>query len=286
MAKKDNHVSTTVQEAPPAPLYPAQEPVLYESDAYGDPQPDAGSTTTVTKPVGIGGPVPIVAPKHNTIQLQPIVVPLAVVPYMTQDSDVLRTEGGAAVAAEGQDYARGGAVEFDRAEKKARTRTRAHTFNRVLSAIVFVFAALAVGAYLLAYFNPDIHAAYSLAGVDAIGGIVRWAQGDLFDLSLTLVNAVGAVCAAVLFLFALIALVAGRYPRKTFVAFSLIGAAAYAAEIVHQKIAGHFVPEADYAVLTMLALFGVIFILSAVFLAMCVRREDRAEMTLRMNGEI
>ena len=90
----------------------------------------------------------------------------------------------------------------------------------------------------------------------------------------------------VLMIIALIALVAGRYPRKTFVAFSLIGAAAYAAEIVHQKIAGHFVPEADYAALTMLALFGVIFILSAVFLAMCVRREDRAEMTLRMNGEI
>ena len=66
---------------------------LYEAEAYGSPQPEAGSDVTVMKTVGIGGPVPIVAPKHNTIQLQPIVVPLAVVPYMTQDSNVLRTDG-------------------------------------------------------------------------------------------------------------------------------------------------------------------------------------------------
>ena len=66
---------------------------MFESEAYAAPQPEAGSDVTVLKPVGTGGPVPIVAPKHNTIQLQPIVVPLAVVPYMTQDSNVLRTDG-------------------------------------------------------------------------------------------------------------------------------------------------------------------------------------------------
>ena len=62
---------------------------MFESEAYTAPQPEAGSDVTVLKPVGTGGPVPIVAPKHNTVQLQPIVVPLAVVPYMTQEIEAL-----------------------------------------------------------------------------------------------------------------------------------------------------------------------------------------------------
>ena len=36
----------------------------------------------------------------------------------------------------------------------------------------------------------------------------------------------------------------------------------------------------------MLALFGLIFILSVIFLAVCVRREDREETMLRSGGEI
>ena len=287
MAKKDNHVSTAAQDSVlAANSFPPEVPVLYESEAYGDPEPDAAASTTVTKPVGIGGPVPIVAPKGNTIQLQPIIVPLAVVPYMTQDSDVLRTEGGAAAIAQ-PEYA-SGAVEFDRAERKkaARTSSKAKVENRVFSAVMFILAALGVVAYLLAYFKPDIHPEYTLAQVDAIGGIIAWANGDLFDLSLTLVNAVGAVAAAVLFIVSLAALIAGRYPRKTLAVFSLIGAAAYAAEIAHQEIAGHFNAAKDAETLTMLALFGLIFIVSVIFLAACVRREDKEDTVLRSRGEI
>lgn len=285
MAKKDNRVLATAPAAAPLATMPAEEPVLYESEAYGDPQPDAGATTTIMKPVGIGGPVPIVAPKHNTIQLQPIVVPLALVPYMTQDSDVLRTEGGAA-ALERQDYA--GAVEFDRAEQKAaaRTSTRTKTVNRLFSAVMFIFAALAAAAYLVAYFKPDIHPEFSLAQADAIGMVINWAKGDPFDYSLTLVNIVAAAFCAMAFIVTLVSLFAGRYPRKTVTALSLLSAAAYAAEIAHQEIAGHFDPVKDSAVLMMLALTGFAFIVSVIFLAVCVKREDREDLMLRSHGEI
>ena len=229
MAKKDNRVLATAPAAAPLATMPAEEPVLYESEAYGDPQPDAGATTTIMKPVGIGGPVPIVAPKHNTIQLQPIVVPLALVPYMTQDSDVLRT---------------------------------------------------------VAYFKPDIHPEFSLAQADAIGMVINWAKGDPFDYSLTLVNIVAAAFCAMAFIVTLVSLFAGRYPRKTVTALSLLSAAAYAAEIAHQEIAGHFDPVKDSAVLMMLALTGLAFIVSVIFLAVCVKREDREDLMLRSHGEI
>ena len=91
MAKKDKNQEIVF--SPDTNDVRVDDEPLFESEAYGTPQPEAGSDVTVMKPVGIGGPVPIVAPKHNTIQLQPIVVPLAVVPYMTQDSNVLRTDG-------------------------------------------------------------------------------------------------------------------------------------------------------------------------------------------------
>ena len=72
MAKKDNHVSTAAQDsALAANSFPPEVPVLYESEAYGDPEPDAAASTTVTKPVGIGGPVPIVAPKATPYSCSP-----------------------------------------------------------------------------------------------------------------------------------------------------------------------------------------------------------------------
>ena len=93
MSKKNRRQEVVLEPENNAPVVFEEEKPLFEAEAYGSPQPEAGSDVTVMKQVGIGGPVPIVAPKHNTIQLQPIVVPLAVVPYMTQDSSVLRTEG-------------------------------------------------------------------------------------------------------------------------------------------------------------------------------------------------
>ena len=146
MAKKER-VETTFnpevkKEEVVAPVAESQE-TMYESEAYGNPRPDQGTKTTVMKTVGIGGPVPIVAPKHNTIQLQPIIVPLAVVPYMSQDSSVLRTDGKPeGVAADGGSYA---AVEFDAARMQAEKRTAVRRMSavfRVYSLITFLVAAI------------------------------------------------------------------------------------------------------------------------------------------------
>ena len=254
MARKNHHVTTLSPEvteaAAPAPV---QEAALYESEAYGTPQPDEGATTTVMKPVGIGGPVPIVAPKHNTIQLQPIIVPLAVVPYMTQDTDVLRTDAP-------QDAA----------------------------FVTFVFAALAVAAYIVAYFHPQIHPEYSLAQVDIIGMIKKWVEtGTPFDYSLTLVNCLAALMLAVSFVASLVGFVAGRFARKTIALSALVALAAYAAELVHQVIAHHFDAEVDWAVLLMLALCGLVFVLAVAFAVAEIKREDREEEELlRSSSEI
>lgn len=285
MAKKDNHVITTapeqteVQQTQP----PVEEPVLYESEAYGTPQQDAGATTTVTKPVGVGGPVPIVAPKHNTIQLQPIIVPLAVVPYMTQDSDILRTDGSGTAAQ--SDIS--SAVEFDRAEQAARSKSRAALQNRVFSLVMFLLSALMIAAFLTAYYKPEIHAEYSLYQVDVIGQIKFWVEaGEPLDLFLAIVNIAAAAFAAVGFVVSLLGLITGRYARKTFMALTFLSAAAYAAEIIYEVVKKVFDAAWDADILTLLALSGLAFLLSVVFAAVCVRREDREETVLHSHSEI
>lgn len=286
MAKKDNHSATPASEfVPAAETVPAEEPVLYESEAYGSPQLDEGATTTVMKPVGIGGPVPIVAPKHNTIQLQPIVVPLAVVPYMTQDSDILRTDGGRAADGGRQEYA--AAVEFSGAAEAAESRSRASACKRVFSAVAMFMSALMIAAFLVAYFKPDLHADYTLFHVDIIGQIMFWAEaGEPLDYFVTIVNAVAAACAVVVFFVSLAGVITGRYARKTFMILFFVAAAAYAAEIVYEAIEHTFDAAFDADILTMLSAAGLAFLLSAVFAAVCIRREDREDTILRSHSEI
>ena len=283
MAKKDNNITAMAPENSVGVTDRTEEPVLYESEAYGNPQPDEGTKTTVMKPVGIGGPVPIVAPKHNTIQLQPIVVPLAVVPYMTQDSDVLRTDGRAPSYPQNE-YA--SAVEFE--EEKAAAKKRTSVYKRLFSLGTFLLSALLIVAYLLGYFKPDIHPEFSLAQADVIGMITTWVQdGTPFDLSLTVITCFCTLCALVVFFVSVFGMVFGKYPRKTLMLFSFAGAAAHAAEIIHQVIAEHFDAQRDAAILAMLAVFGVLFILTVVFAAVSVRREDKEEdMLIRHGGEI
>ena len=283
MAKKESQVFIPEQETPPA-ASPAEEPVLYESEAYGSPQPDEGATTTVMKPVGIGGPVPIVAPKHNTIQLQPIVVPLAVVPYMTQDSDILRTESGR----KGDDAeSAASAAEFQRAEQATRHRAHSKACKRAFSAVMLFFSALMVAAFVTSYIKPELAAEYVLFKVDVIGQIKFWVEfGEPVDYCVTIVNAVAAACAAAGFVIALWSLALGRYPRKTFMLLTFLAAAAYAAEIIYEVVEEVFLPDASVDVFTMLAIAGIAFILSVIFAAVCIKREDREDVMLRSDSEI
>ena len=118
--------------------------------------------------------------------------------------------------------------------------------------------------------------------------ITTWVQdGTPFDLSLTVITCFCTLCALVVFFVSVFGMVFGKYPRKTLMLFSFAGAAAYAAEIIHQVIAEHFDAQRDAAILAMLAVFGVLFILTVVFAAVSVRREDKEEdMLIRHGGEI
>lgn len=145
---------------------------MFESEAYAAPQPEAGSDVTVLKPVGTGGPVPIVAPKHNTIQLQPIVVPLAVVPYMTQDSNVLRTDG------RGQNVYAQATVENDEATdfetvSARKVKKKGKVQPRIFALVTFLLSALTVLPFILSYFIPSV-GSVSIEKLNVIGVIKNW----------------------------------------------------------------------------------------------------------------
>ena len=65
MSKKDKKHEIVM--TPESEIKVEDEP-MFEAEAYTAPQPEAGSDVTVMKTVGTGGPVAIVAPKHNTAQ--------------------------------------------------------------------------------------------------------------------------------------------------------------------------------------------------------------------------
>ena len=119
--------------------------------------------------MGIGGPIPVVAPKNNTIQLQPIIVPMAVVPYMSQDNDVLKTEGVQVVEeydTAASDFSRMEAEQ--KVEKKKKSRKAG---SRAAAFFLFLFSALVVTIYMLAYFKPEV-LSLNFAEFNVIGEIV------------------------------------------------------------------------------------------------------------------
>lgn len=257
MAKKDN-----VQKFTPEVERSVQnEEVMYESEAYGSPQPDAGMETTVMKPVGMGGPVPIVAPKHNTVQLQPIIVPLAVVPYMTQDSDVLRTDGAPS----------GGEHYGDNVSEMEATRTRAQEKAksdkgkvRIASLFLFVFSALTVVCYLLAYFKPNVFG-FDFADFNVIGIIADWIGGTSpQNLAIALLYIISAGFATICTILTFIALLAGKLPSGFTSVLFLCSAATVDAGLIYRLIADDFVLAQDKASIVICGIATIGFIISVI----------------------
>lgn len=290
MAKKE-HLETTFnpevkREEDAAPVSESQE-TMYESEAYGTPRPDQGTKTTVMKTVGVGGPVPIVAPKHNTIQLQPIIVPLAVVPYMSQDSAVLRTDGKPEGTADGAGYS---AVEFDAARIQAEKRTAVRRMSaafRVYSLITFFLAAIIAAGFLLAAYSP-ILGALDFSGNDVIGNIRQLVDGgEPLVMSQTVTNIIAAFGVALALVCSLLGVVIGKYARKTMILCSVLSLGAFAAELIAQAVRGTFGLAASGALILMAALAAVMFVASVVFAALAVRREEATEETAtRATSEI
>lgn len=260
MSKKE------IKFVPPVEEPKKVEEPLFESEAYGSPQPDAGMETTVTKPIGIGGPVPIVAPKHNTIQLQPIIVPLAVVPYMTQDSDVLRTDGQPT----SQRYAAadGEATEFQSASKtekvKVKKQRKAASRTRIAALLSLVFSGLIVAAFLLAKFLPDVGMMH-LGGFNVIDQIIAWVNKTVpSDMVTTILIAVSAGMAAIVFILSLIGVIFGKSPKAFVSVLTLLYSAPYVVILGIKLVKKTFVAANDVALLVLLGVSVLAFIVSVI----------------------
>lgn len=258
---------------------------MFESEAYTAPQPEAGSDVTVLKPVGTGGPVPIVAPKHNTVQLQPIVVPLAVVPYMTQDSNVLRTDG------RGQNVYAQATVESDEATdfqtiSARKVKKQVKVQPRIFALVTFLLSALTVLPFILSYFMPKI-GNISIEVFNVIGLIKGWvANGFELHPLANLDYVVVAGLSAILTVVSLVAIIVGRYPRAFNFIFSLATAAALVALLVKWLIDKSFVAQEKVAFLVVLVLSLVNFVLTIVFSILMNKLDDKMENAENMSREI
>ncbi len=258
---------------------------MFESEAYTAPQPEAGSDVTVLKPVGTGGPVPIVAPKHNTVQLQPIVVPLAVVPYMTQDSNVLRTDG------RGQNVYAQATVESDEATdfqtiSARKVKKQVKVQPRIFALVTFLLSALTVLPFILSYFMPKI-GNMSIEIFNVIGLIKGWvANGFELHPLANLDYVVVAGLSAILTIVSLVAIIVGRYPRAFNFIFSLATAAALVALLVKWLIDKSFVAQEKVAFLVVLVLSLVNLVLTIVFSILMNKLDDKMENAENMSREI
>jgi len=261
------------------------EPLL-EADAYGTPQPDAGSEVTVMKQVGIGGPVPIVAPKHNTIQLQPIIVPLAVVPYMTQDSNVLRTDGrsaqaGYAVTAE--EYVE--AARFERVDEKPEKKKRRWQ-PRVFSLITLLLSALVLLPIIYSYFEKTVGGS-DIYYFNIIGAIEGWVKSGFNIKPVTnIVYIAVALFAAIVFVCSFIGLIIGKYPKILTAIMSFINGACFIGVLIYMLVRHEFNVSDDAIFLVLLIVSLLEFLLAIIFTLVLNKLEDEDETRKNVNREI
>ena len=261
---------------------------LYEAEAYGSPQPEAGSDVTVMKTVGIGGPVPIVAPKHNTIQLQPIVVPLAVVPYMTQDSNVLRTDGRPQGAVEEYSEATSFSSAMDTSVKKAKKRGAS---PRLFVLVSLILSAVLVLPFILSYFKQTL-GLLNFDGLDRfniINTIIVWIKTksvDTAELYRDIIFIAAGAAMAIMFVVELIALLAGKYPRAFSIIFALIASGTSLAILIIDMVHGVFVANERVALIVFLAISLLALVLAIIFTIILNRADDRADRERRSASEI
>ena len=259
---------------------------LYEAEAYGSPQPEAGSDVTVMKPVGIGGPVPIVAPKHNTIQLQPIVVPLAVVPYMTQDSGILRTDGKGQGYQE--DYAE--AAEFSTTQTEKAKKAKGGVHPRLCVLVTMLISAALFLPFILAYFKNSM-GNLNFAGADhfnVIGIISTWIATKSVptaELYRDIIFIAAFAAIGIALIVEIIALMAGKYPRAFLILFSLVPAGTSIAILVLDIIKKTFVAGERIALIVFLAVSLLGLLMAIIFTIVLNRADDKADRA-RVSSEI
>lgn len=284
MAKK--YQEFEVSEEPEVVTLEEVEP-LFEAEAYGTPQPEAGSDVTVMKQVGIGGPVPIVAPKHNTIQLQPIVVPLAVVPYMTQDSNILRTDTRATGGYEtDEDYREG--VEFDTERTKEAKKKKGVSWVRILALITFVMSALTVLPFFLSEATENL-GSMVIKDFNVIHIMRGWIAGGFMKSSADAINLVYFIVMCLVgiqTILTLLGVVIGKYPKPITPILSFITMGAFIGLLIYKIVSHSFAVKDEVGFLVLLVLSVLTFVLSLVFSILLNYREDKQEQKARKGAEI
>lgn len=256
-----------------------EEQPLFETEAYGSPQPDAGSDVTVLKTVGTGSPVPIVAPKHNTVQLQPIIVPLAVVPYMTQDSGILRTDGKPAGGFAGDgEYAEAAAFESVGTVAPVKTKKKNSAIARICSLISLLLAAAIVVPYILANFYPILGDSLILYYINIIGDITAWTQGiEPASVFITVMFIISAFAGAISFIASLIGVIAGKYPRVFNITATTFSAVSVLVVMLYHIIKKEFIAQFYIMLIVLVAVTLLALLLSIVFTVVVNKREDRED---------
>ena len=278
MAKKKNKQEIVLEQENETPVVFEEDKTMFEAEAYSSMQPEAGSDVTVMKPVGIGGPVPIVAPKHSTIQLQPIVVPLAVVPYMTQDSNVLRTDARQQQAID--EYAE--ATEFSSAQAEKSKKAKKGVGARLFVLITLLLSAVLVVPFILAYFKTSL-GLLNFAGDDhfnVIGIIANWVATQSVPsegLYRDILFIAAFATAGLLVVIELIALIAGRYPRAISIIFALVPVGTSLAVLILDIVKGNFVAGDRVSLIVFLAHALLNLLLAIIFTVVLNRADDKAD---------
>lgn len=258
---------------------------MFEAEAYGVPQPEAGADVTVTKPVGIGAPVPIVAPRHTTIQLQPIVVPLAVIPYMSQDSDVLRTDYPQHRYVATAEYDSQPAEFSATVEEKKKVKKSTKVQPRVFAFFTCLLSAISVLPFILAYWFKAIFE-QPIGTFDIISVISKWVENGKVVLTGNITNIVYMAIfalAGILFISTLISIIVGKYARVLNSLLAIGAAGGMIAILIKDLVKDKFVLDERIIFIVLLAVTVVNAILTIAFSIALNRLDDKVE---RIDREI
>ena len=284
MAKKERNTEVDVEFA-----RELEKPV--EAEMYRPPKAESDADATVLKQVGVGGPVPIIAPKHNTIQLQPIIVPLAVVPYMTQDSNVLRTDGKQAGGYVPDDEY-GEDTQFESvssAKKKGKDKAGRGgiQWQRIFAVITFLVALFLLLPFLISYSSNHI-GNLQLGEMDFIGMIKGWVQMKSITISSpeNLVYIAVPVFTAAILIASVIYLISGKYNGVSVAILSFIDIACLMVLLVWNIVEHKFVASAKVAFIIALVESILVFVLGIVFNVISNRIEDESEQMEKRGKEI
>jgi len=185
--KRNEGLAAYKKTAPPPP---PQESESFVEGEVEHKAPEAEVQNTVVKAMA-GGSVPIIPPSP-IVQLQPIVVPIAVVPFETRDAKILqnvtvnsgqtaaRPQGQTAQSAAYAQYA-GGAAAHGAAARAAKS-AGGKKLAAVKNAVITLLALLYLLPFVLAYFTPSLIPSFVLTDLNVVGKMLGFLGGVAFNL--------------------------------------------------------------------------------------------------------